>query len=79
MAALLADVLDKLNDIQARAHGRQAEQERKKPERLSTEVAIVHFERPRAQATAGRRSSTSFGWPMRMWLPNGSRRPQSMP
>jgi DNA-binding transcriptional ArsR family regulator len=52
VADLLAGVLDKLNDIQARAAGRQAERGGKKAEPLSTEVAIVHFERPRRSRRA---------------------------
>jgi hypothetical protein len=40
-------VLEKLHDIQARSNGRQAEKSGKKSTQLSTEVAIVHFERPR--------------------------------
>jgi hypothetical protein len=47
VADLLGGVLEKLHDIQARAAGRQAEKSGKKGTPLSTEVAIVHFERPR--------------------------------
>ena len=47
VAELLVDVLEKLHDIQARANGRQAGHTGKKPQRLLTEVAMVHFERPR--------------------------------
>ena len=48
VAELLSDVLDKLNDIQARSNGRQADDDNaKKPQRLMTEVAMVHFERPK--------------------------------
>jgi DNA-binding transcriptional ArsR family regulator len=47
VAELLSGVLDQLNDIQARAAGRQAEKGSKKRALLPTEVAIVHFERPR--------------------------------
>ena len=54
----------------------------------------MHFERPRANEAAAsapkQRQLFSaangapsigpyFGWPMRMLLPNGSRRPQSVP
>jgi DNA-binding transcriptional ArsR family regulator len=46
VAELLAGVLDQLNDIQSRAHGRQADDGAKKPDRILTEVAMVHFERP---------------------------------
>jgi hypothetical protein len=47
VADLLGGVLEKLHEIQARAAGRQAEKAGKKATPLSTEVAIVHFERPR--------------------------------
>ena len=54
VAALLAGVLDQLVQIQARATGRQAEKNRKKKsEALSTEVAMLHFERA-ARRTARR-------------------------
>ena len=47
VAELLGGVLEKLHDIQARSNGRQTENSGKKGKSLSTEVAIVHFERPR--------------------------------
>ena len=47
VAELLGGVIEQLHDIQARANGRQADQEGKKAATLLTEVAIVHFERPR--------------------------------
>ena len=47
VAELLGGVLEKLYDIQARSNGRRAEKSGKKAAPLSTEVAIVHFERPR--------------------------------
>ena len=47
VAELLGGVIDQLHEIQARATGRQAEKGGKKGTQLSTEVAIVHFERPR--------------------------------
>jgi hypothetical protein len=50
VAELLGGVLEKLHDIQAKSTGRQAEnggKGGKKSKPLSTEVAIVHFERPR--------------------------------
>jgi DNA-binding transcriptional ArsR family regulator len=50
VAELLGGVLEKLHDIQAKSAGRQAEnggKGGKKSKPLSTEVAIVHFERPR--------------------------------
>ncbi len=47
VAELLGGVLEQLHEIQARVHGRQADQDGKKTAPLSTEVAIVHFERPR--------------------------------
>jgi DNA-binding transcriptional ArsR family regulator len=48
VSELLLGVLDKLHGIQAGVAGRQAEKGgKKKPALLSTEVAIVHFERPR--------------------------------
>ena len=47
VAELLGEVLDKLHDIQARANGRQANDKPRKPQRLLTEVAMVHFERPK--------------------------------
>jgi DNA-binding transcriptional ArsR family regulator len=46
VATLLGSVLEQLHDIQARAAGRQADKGGKKQTILSTEVAIVHFERP---------------------------------
>ena len=47
VAELLAGVLDELHEIQARSNGRQADDTgRKKPHRLQTELAMVHFERP---------------------------------
>lgn len=45
VAELLADTLRELNDIQARVHGREASKRGRKPKQLSTEVAILHFER----------------------------------
>jgi DNA-binding transcriptional ArsR family regulator len=47
VAELLGGVLEQLHDIQARVAGRQAGQDGKKTASLLTEVAIVHFERPR--------------------------------
>jgi DNA-binding transcriptional ArsR family regulator len=47
VATLLGGVLDQLHDIQARAAARQADRGGKKQGLLSTEVAIVHFERPK--------------------------------
>jgi hypothetical protein len=47
VAELLGGVLEKLHDIQARSSARQGDTSRKKATSLSTEVAIVHFERPR--------------------------------
>ena len=52
VANLLGGVLDQLNDIQARASVRQGEKSGKK-QTFSTEVAIVHFERPK-RARRGR-------------------------
>jgi hypothetical protein len=52
VAELLSGVLDKLNDIQARASVRLAEKAGKN-KKHSTEVAIVHFERPK-RARRGR-------------------------
>jgi hypothetical protein len=45
VAELLDGVLRELNEIQARVAGRQANERGRKPEQLSTEVAILHFER----------------------------------
>ena len=53
VATLLSGVLDQLNDIQARASVRQAEKGSKNNKKLSTEVAILHFERPK-RARRGR-------------------------
>ena len=53
VATLLGGVLDQLHDIQARAAVRQADKGSKKQATLSTEVAIVHFERPK-RARRGR-------------------------
>jgi hypothetical protein len=53
VATLLSGVLDQLNDIQARSSVRQAEKESKNGKKLSTEVAILHFERPK-RARRGR-------------------------
>jgi hypothetical protein len=47
VAELLGGVLEKLYEIQGRSNGRRAEKGGKKGTQLSTEVAIVHFERPR--------------------------------
>ena len=47
VAQLLGGVLEELHEIQARSNGRQVEKSGKKATSLSTEVAIVHFERPR--------------------------------
>jgi DNA-binding transcriptional ArsR family regulator len=47
VATLLGGVLEQLHDIQARASVRQAEKGGKKQAMLPTEVAIVHFERPK--------------------------------
>src|SRR5215210_3929457 len=47
VATLLGGVLEKLHEIQARAAVRLADRESKKHAKLSTEVAIVHFERPK--------------------------------
>jgi DNA-binding transcriptional ArsR family regulator len=44
---LLGGVLEQLHEIQARSNGRQTGKSGKKGTPLSTEVAIVHFERPR--------------------------------
>jgi DNA-binding transcriptional ArsR family regulator len=56
VAELLVGVLDKLHDIQARVNGRQANSTASKAEPLSTEVAMVHFER-RDRRTKRRRAS----------------------
>jgi DNA-binding transcriptional ArsR family regulator len=53
VATLLGGVLEQLHDIQARAAVRQADKAGKKQPLLSTEVAIVHFERPK-RARRGR-------------------------
>jgi DNA-binding transcriptional ArsR family regulator len=53
VATLLSGVLDQLNDIQARSSVRQAEKGSKNGRKLSTEVAILHFERPK-RARRGR-------------------------
>ena len=53
VATLLGGVLEQLHDIQARAAGRQTDKAGKKQPLLSTEVAIVHFERPK-RARRGR-------------------------
>jgi DNA-binding transcriptional ArsR family regulator len=54
VATLLVGVLDELVQIQARATGRQADKaEGKKSESVSTEVAMLHFER--ATRRTGRR------------------------
>lgn len=53
VATLLSGVLDQLNDIQARSSVRQAEKGSKSTKKLSTEVAILHFERPK-RARRGR-------------------------
>jgi DNA-binding transcriptional ArsR family regulator len=53
VATLLSGVLDQLNDIQARSSVRQGEKESKNGKKLSTEVAILHFERPK-RARRGR-------------------------
>jgi DNA-binding transcriptional ArsR family regulator len=45
VSELLEGVLQELNDIQARVAGRQASKRGRKPELLSTEVAMLHFER----------------------------------
>jgi DNA-binding transcriptional ArsR family regulator len=47
VAELLAGVVGELLEIQARAAGREAEARGRKGARLPTEVAILHFERPR--------------------------------
>ncbi len=53
VATLLSGVLDQLNDIQARSSVRQGEKGSKNNKKLSTEVAILHFERPK-RARRGR-------------------------
>lgn len=53
VATLLSGVLDQLNDIQARSSVRQAKKGSKNGKKLSTEVAILHFERPK-RARRGR-------------------------
>jgi DNA-binding transcriptional ArsR family regulator len=53
VATLLSGVLDQLNDIQARSSVRQGEKGSKNGKKLSTEVAILHFERPK-RARRGR-------------------------
>jgi DNA-binding transcriptional ArsR family regulator len=53
VATLLSGVLDQLNDIQARSSVRQGEKASKNNKKLSTEVAILHFERPK-RARRGR-------------------------
>jgi DNA-binding transcriptional ArsR family regulator len=45
VADLLESVLRELNEIQARVHGRQATKRGRKAVSLSTEVAMLHFER----------------------------------
>jgi DNA-binding transcriptional ArsR family regulator len=55
VAELLGQVIDDLAEIQARAAGRQAERHAKRPAPLSTEVAILHFERRDGR---GRRRAT---------------------
>jgi DNA-binding transcriptional ArsR family regulator len=47
VAALLVEVLDELADIQAGVAGRQAGKPSRRPALLSTEVAMLHFERRR--------------------------------
>jgi DNA-binding transcriptional ArsR family regulator len=47
VATLLGGVLEQLHEIQARAAVRQADEGSKKQALLPTEVAIVHFERPK--------------------------------
>ena len=53
VATLLSGVLDQLNDIQARSSVRQSEKGSKNNRKLSTEVAVLHFERPK-RARRGR-------------------------
>lgn len=58
---LLARVVDELLEIQARAAGRQVSKRGRKPELVSTELAMLHFERPgrRRRRTAGKASASS--------------------
>jgi hypothetical protein len=55
VAELLDGVLRELNEIQARVAGREVNKRGRKPEELSTEVAMLHFER------RGRRRKRSNG------------------
>jgi hypothetical protein len=50
---LLGDVLDRVLEIHAESAGRQAERGEKERAPLSTELAIMHFERPSGSAKAG--------------------------
>ena len=65
VADLLVGVLNELLEIQARVRGRQTDTEREEQELLSTEVAILHFERRggrrrgRAKASSGKRSGAA--------------------
>jgi hypothetical protein len=45
VSELLEGVLRELTEIEARVHGRQADKRGRKPGLLSTEVAMLHFER----------------------------------
>jgi len=57
VADLLVGVLDKLHEIQARVNGRQADGGSKKAASLSTEVAMMHFERRDRRTKRGRASN----------------------
>jgi hypothetical protein len=57
---LLARVVGELLEIQARATGRQASKRGRKPELISTELAMLHFERPgRRKRSPSRAASVS--------------------
>ena len=85
VAELLGGVLEKLHDIQARV-SRPAGREGREEGRDAVDGGRDSALRAPApcQTTAGAQVALAsdgpyFSWPMRMWLPNGSRRPQSVP
>ena len=79
VAELLGGVLEKLHDIQARSNGRQAEKAGRRASRSRPRSRSCTSSARAVRDGHGRPSSAYFGCPMRMWLPNGSRRPQSVP
>lgn len=59
VADLLGVMLDEIFEIQARVAGRQSKKDTKAPAKLSTEVAILHFERRDRRSRRRKKSSPS--------------------